>query len=101
MINVLVVILAIALDLIWGEWRRWHPLVGFGRWAHAVETWLHRGDVSAAEQRIRGLTALLLAVVPVVGALWGLSLLPGAGMAITVLALYWALGARSLVEHAT
>lgn len=83
---------AVLLDHWLGEPQRWHPLVGFGRLAAALEARLNRRWRSA------GLLAWLLAVAPGVGlALW---LRPTAPFAIDVALLYFALGARSLGEHA-
>ncbi|MBB1059155.1 CobD/CbiB family cobalamin biosynthesis protein [Marilutibacter spongiae] len=90
---------AIALDAVFGEPRRWHPLVGFGRWARQVERALYD------DARARGLLAWALAVLPPLTAISALSLLAGwagAWMAACVDAacLYFALGLRSLGEHA-
>ncbi|MFK3646989.1 adenosylcobinamide-phosphate synthase CbiB [Lysobacter enzymogenes] len=87
------------LDAAFGEPRRAHPLVAFGRLARALETALH------ADSRARGLAAWTLAVLPLSAAagwlqlaLWGVS--PWLGGAYAALALYFAIGLRSLREHA-
>lgn len=88
--------LAVALDRALGEPARWHPLVGFGRYAAGVEGLLRR----AGNGRLAGLAAWALAVLPWVGAVWLLrSLHPAAAWAVDVGILYFALGARSLQEH--
>lgn len=87
-------LLGIALDQLLGEPRRWHPLVGFGRLARAVEARLHR------DRRAAGIAALLLAVAPIVLLAYGLQSLDPSGAAFGVLCLYGALGLRSLREHA-
>jgi adenosylcobinamide-phosphate synthase len=84
----------ILLDQLLGEPRRWHPLVGFGRCARAVEARLYRDSHAA------GIAVLLLVTLPfvVIAAwlqTWGL-----AGQLFGVLCLYAALGLRSLREHA-
>lgn len=85
---------AVALDHLLGELRTGHPLVGFGRLAAALEGRLNGPGAG----RHRGLLAWLLAVLPPVAlALW---LRPWAPLAVDVLLLYFALGARSLAEHA-
>ena len=38
----LLLIAGVLLDLLLGEVRRWHPLVGFGRLANALEQRLNR-----------------------------------------------------------
>lgn len=87
------------LDTALGEPRRAHPLIGFGRFARAIETGLH------ADSRARGLMAWLLAVVPLSAAAWWLQrqlfdYSPWAGLVYAAFALYLAIGLRSLDEHA-
>lgn len=86
----------IVLDALLGEPRRWHPLVGFGRYAAWVEALLH-GDA-----RWRGVLAWLLAVVPGVAlAAWMVAVLPQPfGWLFEAVALYFAIGAQSLAQHA-
>jgi adenosylcobinamide-phosphate synthase len=87
---------AVALDALLGEPKRWHPLVAFGRfaethratfqwrWSRLAQPWRHRvGD--------RGLPLTLLATA--------LSWAPYVGWVVEILALYCALGMRSLGEH--
>lgn len=86
--------LAVLLDRLLGEPRRWHPLIGFGRLAAALETRLNRGN------RAAGMLAWGAAVLPWVGlAAWMKTATPLAGVAVDVGLLYFALGARSLAEH--
>lgn len=83
---------AVVLDRVLGEPRRWHPLVGFGRLAGAIEKGLN------LRSRPGGVVAWLLAVGPWVGmAFW---LRQWAPFAVDTALLYFALGARSLSEHA-
>ena len=83
---------AVLLDRLLGETSRFHPLVGFGNLASAIEKRLNRRRISA------GVLAWLLAVGPWVAlAFW---LRPLAPFAIDVLLLYFAIGAQSLCEHA-
>lgn len=89
----------VLLDAALGEPRRAHPLVAFGRLARALETALY------ADSRARGLAAWALAVLPLSAAalwlqlaLWQRS--PWLGGAYAALALYFAVGLRSLREHA-
>ncbi|MFP5392803.1 MAG: adenosylcobinamide-phosphate synthase CbiB [Gammaproteobacteria bacterium] len=83
----------IALDLLLGEARRWHPLVGFGNLASAIERRLNRGNA----RFIRGAIAWTVAVVPLT-CLAGLAVDAG-GYAVHALLLYLAIGLRSLREH--
>lgn len=80
----------VALDLLLGEARRWHPLVGFGNLAMFIERRLNRGQW----RFVRGALAWALAVMP-------LTLLAtlARGYAVHALLLYFAVGLRSLREH--
>ena len=83
----------VALDLLLGEARRWHPLVGFGRMAAFIETQLNHGRGLL----LRGGVGWMLAVLPATMLAWWLSGL--AGLALHALLLYFSLGLRSLREH--
>ena len=88
----LAALVAVGLDRLLGEPRRWHPLVGFGRLAAGLEARLNRG------RRAAGVAAWLLAVGPGVGLAWWLR--PAAPFVVDAVLLYFALGARSLGDHA-
>ena len=91
----LAAVAGVLLDRLCGEIRRGHPLVGFGRMANAIERALNR-----APQRLNGVGAWALAVLPCV-ALVGWARPGGAaGWLLDVVLLYLALGGRSLAEHA-
>ncbi|MGX4644425.1 CobD/CbiB family cobalamin biosynthesis protein [Massilia sp. SYSU DXS3249] len=83
----------VALDLLLGEARRFHPLVGFGRVAQALETRLNRGRW----RLLRGACAWTLAVVPASALAWWLG--AQAGLVLHAALLYFALGLRSLRDH--
>ncbi|MFF7710444.1 adenosylcobinamide-phosphate synthase CbiB [Pseudomonas sp. NPDC007930] len=89
-------VIAVALDALLGEPRRWHPLVGFGRLATRLE---QRFNAGGRGWRSHGVTAWFIAVVPLTLLFTLLSWLPLVGDAVAVLALYLALGLRSLGEH--
>lgn len=92
-------IVALMFDSAVGELRRWHPLVGFGRWAQYLERRLNaRGGAWA--QRSLGILALTLAVGPLTLLVAALHTLPVLSALVDVAALYFALGYRSLREHA-
>ncbi len=85
-------------DRLLGEARRFHPLVGFGRWARAVEDWTRR-RVGAG--RGAGMLAWALTVLPWVALALALRAThPLAHWAVDIALLYFALGGRSLAEHA-
>lgn len=70
----------VVLDMLLGEPRRWHPLVGFGKLANAIERRLNRRSSGASSDdadrhhakegsgagRTAGVVAWLLAVLPIV-----------------------------------
>lgn len=91
-----VVLAALLLDWFFGEPRRAHPLVAFGRLATFVEARIHADSIAV------GAVALLLVVLPFVALAWAAVLwLPQpALLALEVLGLYAAIGLRSLGEHA-
>jgi adenosylcobinamide-phosphate synthase len=86
----------VALDLLLGEPRRWHTLVGFGRMAAFIEMRLNHGR----RLLLRGGVGWMLAVLPVTMLAWWLAgLAEPAGLALHALLLYFSLGLRSLGEH--
>lgn len=84
----------VTLDLLLGEARRFHPLVGFGRIAQALEAWLNRGRW----RLVRGACAWALAVLPAAALAWWLG--APAGLVLHAALLYFCLGLRSLRDHA-
>ena len=83
----------VLLDLLLGEVRRWHPLVGFGNWASAIERYSNHGRL----RFWRGIAAWMLAVLPLVCATaWICGL---AGFIAHALMLYFCIGLRSLRDH--
>lgn len=83
---------AVLLDRLLGEPERWHPLVGFGTLAAAVEKRLNQHSLPS------GIAAWALVVLPPVAL--ALLLRPYAPFAVDVALLYFALGAHSLAKHA-
>ena len=92
----LLTVAGIALDALLGEPKRRHPLVGFGNLASALE---RRLNAAGRGWRSHGVSAWFLAVVPLTLLALILSWLPLIGWLVDVLALYCALGLRSLGEH--
>ena len=89
----LLLVAGIALDLLLGETRRWHPLVGFGNLAGRIERRLNRGNARLA----RGGVAWALAVLPL--SALSLVLTDVAGLWLHPVLLYLCIGLRSLREH--
>lgn len=95
--------LALALDRVFGEPQRWHPLVGFGRVASGIDARFNRQG-SALVQRIVGLACWLVIVVPPVIAVYLVDYaIKQYSLVLSVLwhivVLYWAVGWQSLCEH--
>ncbi|MDD3329344.1 MAG: adenosylcobinamide-phosphate synthase CbiB [Zoogloea sp.] len=89
--------LSLLLDRLLGEPRRFHPLVGFGRYAAKVEHLMRRFGAN----RGVGLLAWSLAVLPWVAVAGSLKEADAwLGLGIDIGLLYFALGNRSLAEHA-
>ncbi|MFC5551477.1 adenosylcobinamide-phosphate synthase CbiB [Massilia aerilata] len=86
----------VLLDLLLGEARRWHPLVGFGQLAAWLERRLNKGSWRSA----RGALAWMLAVLPLSFlAAWLCASGGATGLAAHALTLYFCLGLRSLRDH--
>lgn len=99
--TVIVVILALLLDNFLGEAKRWHPLVGFGRLAGAVEQALYGPDqVSALSRRLRGILALTVLLLPLTALCWLVTQQLENAWLVDIIILYLAIGARSLALHA-
>lgn len=101
LISPLALMLALLLDGWWGELRRWHPVVGFGRVANRLEKICNRG----AHRIVAGSCAWCVLVLPLIAAGFLLQQFcrahsPGLMLVAAVLVLYFALGKQSLREHA-
>ena len=89
--------LGLLLDRLLGEPAHHHPLVGFGRYASAVERLFRR----LGDHRAVGLLAWSAAVLPWVALAGSLKAANAwLGLALDVGLLYFAVGGRSLAEHA-
>jgi adenosylcobinamide-phosphate synthase len=84
------------LDRLLGEVKRWHPLVGFGALANAIERAFNRG----AWRRASGFLAWALIVLPCAALAFWATPHNVPGWTVDVFLLYLALGGRSLAEHA-
>jgi adenosylcobinamide-phosphate synthase len=98
----LLTIAAVLLDAALGEPSRWHPLVGFGRWAQYFERCLNTstGRRHSLALRLRGVVAVLLAASPWVLLVAIVSIIPTLRYVVAVAVLYFALGNQSLRQHA-
>jgi len=112
-INLCALLLALLLDKCFGETPRFHPLVGFGNFAHFIEGWLNHANANSKESsreskphglRVKGVVALLLALSPFIWLAQQLSGYLSEEPLLQVLAggfvLYVAIGWQSLLAHA-
>jgi adenosylcobinamide-phosphate synthase len=94
----ILMVMGVLLDLLLGEVPRWHPLVGFGRYASYLERRLNRQP----HDFVLGIIAWLCAVLPVVLPFAGLILwvrVPILAAVLHIFLLYFSLGLRSLHNH--
>jgi len=90
----LICTLAVILDTLLGELRRFHPLVGFGYWADGLERRLNTG------KRWQGVLAVILAILPFILLIGLLNWIITETWMLAVVLLYFAIAPRSLSEHA-
>lgn len=100
-----IAIVAVALDFIFGEPRRYHPLVGFGWLANQLEAWLNpTNNQNKALQRLIGALALVLLLSPFIWLAYWVCNISFSNNAISLIAntllLYFAIGHKSLHDHA-
>jgi len=92
---------AVLLDFIIGEPRRFHPLVGFGCLANKLEAWLNIANkTNNAKQRWVGMFALALLLTPFILLAYWLCHIPVVSIVADTLLLYFAIGHKSLHDHA-
>lgn len=96
-------IAAVLLDKCLGEPRLFHPLVGFGNYAHWVERGLHGGGCTSSRAQIfRGALAIFITVAPLAAAaVWLEGNVDGVvHWLVSTTTLYFAIGHDSLRAHA-
>jgi adenosylcobinamide-phosphate synthase len=93
---------AVLLDWLLGEPGRWHPLVGFGKLVKQLERIIYGAErASSGERRLRGILGVLILVLPITLIAAVFVMLPYIGNVIGILLLYFALGHKSLHQHAS
>jgi adenosylcobinamide-phosphate synthase len=94
-------IIAVCLDAWLGEAKHWHPLVGFGWLVKRVENLLNPAHKqSLSTQRFVGVIALCLLVLPLILISHWLCQLNTWYFIVNTSLLYFAIGHKSLHEHA-
>lgn len=93
--------LAFALDYSLGEFKRFHPLVGFGWLATQLETGLNPVNYhKKPQQRFSGLIALVLLIAPFSMIAYAVCQYPKTSFIANIVLLYFAIGHKSLHQHA-
>ena len=95
------ILVAVLLDRLLGEPRRFHPLVGFGNLARRVEKLFYgAADAAPAVRYMRGIVSVCVLLVPLVALAAMLQQSAIFGMLFSIVVLYFAIAPRSLREHA-
>ena len=97
-------LIALLLDYFLKEPKRFHPLVGFGNLAIAIEKRLNQGTAAKNRQKRSGIIAWLLAVIPLTCVALIIDLLLSDSTVLSAVVggvvLYLAIGWQSLLSHA-
>ena len=97
----LIAMVAVAIDWLLGEPRRYHPLVGFGWLAQQIEAKLNpTGQHQQSSQRWVGVLGLILLIAPFVCLAAWLCKQSYIGTVCHAYLLYFAIGHKSLHQHA-
>lgn len=97
---------SLVLDALFGEPKKWHPLVGFGNVVYWLEEKINTpASRDTLKSKIKGSVAWLLVIFPFVGGVfWIVSWVSGSsslwGFFFQVAILYLCIGQKSLLEHA-
>lgn len=97
------VLLALLLDYLFAEPKRFHPLVGFGNIANAIERRFNQTLYSASKAKILGVAAVLVMLLPLTWLAWFLQSTlvdsPWLLALVSAVVLYAAIGWQSLLQH--
>jgi len=96
----LALILAVLLDHWLGEPQKYHPLVFFGNLANYAENKLNQQKKSVFIQKLLGLIALSLMVVPITLFIFSITQYPLISSILSPVILYFCIAANSLKQHA-
>lgn len=102
MITELQVLVAVLLDTVFGEPKRFHPLAGFGRVALRVESFIYgQEQLNDTQRKFRGVIAWCIVVLPfVIFILWLTQQFMWLAISVEAVLLYFAIGNQSLAQHA-
>ena len=94
MLQLLTLPLSLIADRLLGEPKRFHPLIGFGKFVDYIESKLNHGR----EKISKGAIAWIIAVIPLVLAVWLIDQILG-GWWMSIICGYLAIGWQSLRQH--
>ncbi len=100
LLSTLIIVLAILLDWLLAEPKRWHPLVGFGKLSNQVERLCFKTTASNPQQLFRGVLAVCILVVPVTVLSYFIANTAYWGVLFSLLMLTFCIGHKSLHDHA-
>ncbi len=92
---------AVILDWLFGEPKRWHPLIGFGLVVKWLESLLYpKANSQNSKSILHGALAVLILILPLVSLSYYVATIPVLGSVFSVLVLTLAIGHNSLHQHA-
>jgi adenosylcobinamide-phosphate synthase len=100
MITMIILILALVLDWLLGEAKKWHPLSGFAYLAHFVEKRLFKNNASNNQQLFRGTIAVICLLIPLSFLGYFLASNELLGELFSLIILTLCIGHKSLHDHA-
>lgn len=93
-------LLALILDAVLGEPKKWHPLVFFGSFASKIEKRLILPSHKPVhQQKIHGLLALLCTIIPLSGMIFLITRPPLINELLSPFILYLCIAPKSLFQH--
>lgn len=96
----LALLLAVILDILLGEPKKWHPLVFFGQWASYLERlFMQSSHEATIKQKVYGFLALACAVLPISCVAFMLTRLEFLNQWLSPVILYFCIAPRSLLQH--
>jgi len=99
-LSTVIIILALALDWLIGEPKRWHPLIGFGTLVRRVEKIFYPPKTSNKQQIVRGFLAVSLLLIPLSTISYLIANIDFIGDIFSLIVLMLCLGHKSLHDHA-
>ncbi len=100
LISTLIIFIALVIDWLVGEPKRWHPLVGFGHLANRTEQLFHQQKSSPKQQIISGFIAVMALLLPISTVCYYIAEIDIINNIFAVVMLTLCIGHKSLHDHA-